>query len=372
MENQQHGISPHMVNLSTAALKQMIDVVHDLQELSENPAYAKSLAELPEIARLDPGYYSVLMGYDFHIDESNQVKLIEVNTNAGGLWFVTQGYQPNASQFPDKLATKLLATFINEYRLFRQNNTALPKLIAIIDHHPQEQFLFPEMQIFATMFAQAGIQAVILDPSQIESQNNGLYYQDQLIELIYNRHCDFYFQTAEMQSIAQAWQQQSVCITPNPHVYGLLADKQRMVDWSNAGMLAKFLAPKCAARLQHAIPDTQLLKSLDKDSVWSVRKKKVFKPTTSFASRGVYIGDKLTKSKFDSLNPENTLVQQRIKPNITLMADGEKFKTDFRLFVYRNTILNVSARLYQGQVTNLRTVNGGFGKIKLEKSIARS
>ncbi|SMG65523.1 hypothetical protein BMETH_350911431207, partial [methanotrophic bacterial endosymbiont of Bathymodiolus sp.] len=45
--------------------------------------------------------------------------------------------------------------------------------------------------------------------------------------------------------------------------------------------------------------------------------------------------------------------------------DGEKFKTDFRLFVYRKTILAVSARLYQGQVTNLRTANGGFSKIKL-------
>lgn len=365
MDNQQNGISPYTVNLSTGALKQMINVVRDLQQLSEKPNYPLLLSALPETAQVESGYYSVLMGYDFHIDESQQAKLIEVNTNAGGLWFAVRSYLPKAQQFPDKLATKLLNTFISEYRLFRQDNNAHPKFIAIIDHQPQQQFLFPEVQIFARLFEQAGIKTVIIDPSQVEERDTQLYYQGQLIDLIYNRHCDFYLNTPEMQHIAKAWLQQSVCITPNPRVYGLLADKQRMVDWSNPELLNNLLAPKIAARLQPAIPDTQLLQSLAKDTAWSTRKQRVFKPTTSYASRGVYIGDKLTKNKFNSFNPLETLVQQRVKPTITLSPDGEKFKTDFRLFVYRNTILNVCARLYQGQVTNLRTTNGGFSKIKI-------
>ena len=118
-----------------------------------------------------------------------------------------------------------------------------------------------------------------------------------------------------------------------------------------------------------AIPDTHLLQSLAKDTVWSARKQMVFKPATSYASRGVYIGDKLTKNKFNSLDPLETLVQQRIKPTMTLTPDGEKFKTDFRLFVYRNKILNICARRYQGQVTNLRTHKGGFSKINLVSDI---
>ncbi|MCK5354917.1 MAG: hypothetical protein KAJ63_07335 [Methyloprofundus sp.] len=365
MDNQQTGISPYTVNLSTDALKQMIHVVRDLQQLSENPNYPQRLPELPASAQIDSGYYSVLMGYDFHIDVSQQVKLIEVNNNAGGLWFAVRSYLAEAQQFPDKLGTKLLGTFINEYRLFRQDKNAYPQFIAIIDQEPQQQFLYPEMQIFAQLFEQAGIKTVIIDPSEIEAKNSQLYYQDQVIDLIYNRHCDFYLYTAQMQAIAAAWQQQSVCITPNPRVYGLLADKQRMVDWSNPELFNNLLPPKIAARLQLAIPDTQLLQSLSKESVWSVRKQKVFKPTTSYASRGVYIGDKLTKNKFNSFDPQKTLVQQRIKPVISITPDGEKFKTDFRLFVYRNTIINVCARLYQGQVTNLRTPKGGFSKISL-------
>jgi len=369
MDNQHNGISPYTVNLSTGALKQMIHVVHDLQQLSEIPSYPTLLPELPAPARIDSRYYSVLMGYDFHIDEAQQVKLIEINNNAGGLWFVVRSYLPEAQQFPERLGAKLLDTFISEYRLFRQDRNAYPKLIAIIDEKPQQQFLFDEMQIFALLFGQAGIKTVILDPSEIGTKNSQLYYQGQAIDLIYNRHCDFYLNTEPMQVIANAWQQQSVCITPNPRIYSLLADKQRMVDWSKPGLLDQLLAPNIAARLQRAIPKTQLLHSLDKDLVWSTRKQKVFKPTTSYASRGVYIGDKLTKNKFNSFDPEETLVQQRIKPVISTSPDGEKYKTDYRLFVYRNTILNVCARLYQGQVTNLRTPNGGFSKIRLNVNL---
>lgn len=365
MEEQKHGISPYTVSLSTGALKQMINVIHDLQDLSETPKYPLLLPELALTAQIDSGYFSVLMGYDFHIDDAQQVKIIEVNTNAGGIWYAARCYQPGADQFPEKLGNKLLATFINEYCLFRRDNNARPKLIALIDSQPEEQFLFPEMQVFAKLFEQTGIRTVIIDPSQVMAKGAGLYYQDQAIDLIYNRHCDFYLTTPAMQHIANAWLQQSVCITPNPRIYGLLADKKRMIDWSTPGFLRKLLKPDIASRLQQAIPETQLLQGLDKDATWSTRKQNVFKPATSYASRGVYVGNKLTKKKFNTFDPMTTLVQQRIKPGITLSPDGEKFKTDFRLFAYRKTILNVCARLYQGQVTNLRTLNGGFSKIKI-------
>jgi hypothetical protein len=61
------------------------------------------------------------------------------------------------------------------------------------------------------------------------------------------------------------------------------------------------------------------------------------------------------------------LIQQRIPASITRISDELSFKTDFRLFVYRCQVLAVSARLYQGQVTNLRTENGGFAKVCLPK-----
>lgn len=364
MDDQQHGISPYSVNLPRSALKQMIGVVHNLQLLSEKTDYPWQLPMLPASARIDVQYFSVLMGYDFHITENEQIKLIEVNTNAGGLWYACRCYQPNAQQFPARLEVKLLQTFISEYQLFTKDKTAKPQFIAIVDHAPTEQFLYSEMQVFVKLFQQAGIKAIIIDPGEIEAGVDGLYFQNERIDLIYNRHCDFYLQTPEMQVIAKAWQEQSVCLTPNPRIYGVLADKQRMADWSQSSVLSDLLPEKQANQIKQALPVTYLLASYLSASLWSERKQWVFKPLNGFASRGVYIGEKLTKNKFNSFDPQGTLIQQRIKPSITVTKEGQ-FKTDFRLFVYRDTILAVSARIYQGQVTNLRTPNGGFCKINL-------
>ena len=305
------------------------------------------------------------MGYDFHITENQQAKLIEVNTNAGGLWLASQQPAVENSSFPNRLAHKLLESFLQEYRLFRQQSQAKPNLIAIIDQNPETQFLYPEMQLFKQLFEQADIRCIIIDPCEISYKNSTPYYQEQAIDLIYNRHCDFYFNSPEMQTITQAWQAGTVCITPNPRTYGLLADKQRMADWQQNQLLTQCLPENTVQRLAQALPKTQLLSEFNPETLWKQRKQWVFKPLNGYASRGVYVGEKLTKTKFNSLDPDTTLVQQRIKPSITLSPEGEKFKTDFRLFVYRDQILAVTARLYQGQVTNLRTPNGGFSRIKI-------
>jgi len=360
-----HGISPYIANLPRSALKQMIHVVHDLQSLCEHPNYADNHLNLTPNAQINSSHYSVLMGYDFHITEEGVAKLIEVNTNAGGLWFADRSYHPSNTRFSAELAQNLLNTFLADYQLFQKNPEAIPQLIAIIDQKPQEQFLYPEMKVFAQLFQQAGIECIVIDPSEIEVKNSRLYCKDKAIDLIYNRHCDFYFHSAKMALIAHAWQQQSICITPNPRVYGLLADKQRMADWCKADFLEPLLSIESSQRLHTALPKTHLLSELNQEGLWGQRKQWVFKPLNSYASRGVYVGDKLTKSKFHSFNPEEILIQERIKPTITLSPDGEKFKTDFRLFTYRKQILAISARLYQGQVTNLHTINGGFSRVTL-------
>ncbi len=361
MDNQELGISPYKVNLSYHALKQMIYVVRDLQKLSDNSTYPTLLPDLDKHARLPIKYHSMLMGYDFHLDEFGEAKLIEVNTNAGGLWLACRSADRDITQFPDKLGKAILTGFLSDYRLFCNKPTARPQLIAIIDQMPERQFLYSEMQVFARLFEQAGIKTIIIDPIDIEMQGAKLYDQNQRIDLIYNRHCDFYLNSLEMQGIAQAWQEQSLCITPNPRTYGLLADKSRISHWKLNQDIATLL-PK---RLKQALPQTYLLSEFPRENLWAERKRWVFKPLNGYASRGVYVGDKLTRNKFNCFIRDKTLVQERIKPSFFIAPEGDKFKVDFRLFTYRDTILMVSARLYQGQVTNLRTPKGGFAQVKL-------
>lgn len=366
MNHPHYPVSPYHVELAGKDLRQMIRVVRLLYGLSENTAYQALIKpDLPSGAQMNPGHYSVMMGYDFHLDASGP-KLIEVNTNAGGLWLACLSGNINALAFPHRLSRRLLNSFIDEFALFRKDANARPAFIVILDDHPEAQFLYPEMQVFENLFRQAGIDAVIASPESLTAKSNGLTIDDKRIDMIYNRHCDFYLQIAGMQAVYTAWMNAEVCLSPNPHTYGLLADKKRMIAWSDSGFPdALGLNRRKRALLASAVPHTRLLESLSSEEAWRTRKQWVFKPGTGYASRGVYAGDKLTRTKFAELNPHDTLVQQHVPASITKTGNDVRFKTDFRLFVYRNRVLCVSARLYQGQVTNLRTENGGFAKVIL-------
>lgn len=360
----QYPISPYSVELLRKDFHLMVKVVRLLHKLSQNSAYQALLQDsLPIAATLNPGYHAVMMGYDFHLSESGP-KLIEVNSNAGGAWYAYLCEYPAATEFAGRSANRLLNTFLTDYALFRRSADARPECIAIVDAQPETQFLYPEMQVFAALFKQSGIKTAIADPEMLIAKNGALYLNDQRVDMIYNRHCDFYLQTPEMQTILNAWMNNQVCLSPNPHTYGLLADKRRMILWSDPEQLWKLgLSRHDLELLGKTIPRTALLESLSMEEAWHTRKQWVFKPDTGYASRGVYVGSKLTTVKLAELDPHNTVIQRWIPPSISKYIDELPFKTDFRLFAYRNQIMGVSARLYQGQVTNLRTPNGGFARV---------
>ncbi|EIC28622.1 hypothetical protein Metal_0791 [Methylomicrobium album BG8] len=359
-------ISPYPADLSRRDLRRMINVVRLLHKLSENAGYRNYLESLlPASARFDPGNQAVMMGYDFHVSETGP-KLIEVNTNAGGIWYANLSHDPMAVEFSARVGSKLLKTFCDDYGLFRRNAVARPERIVILDENPTGQPLYSEMRIFVLMFEKAGIEAVIAPPEAIETQASGLSLGGKPVEMIYNRHCDFYLNASPLDHIREAYLKRQVCLSPNPRAYGLLADKRRMMLWCRPVLMRGFgLADAELSILAETIPETLLLRELTADEAWRTRKQWVFKPDTGYASRGVYVGEKLTRHKLAELDPENTLIQRRIHPSMTPGAPQQAFKTDYRLFVYRDRILGAAARIYQGQVTNLRTENGGFAKIRL-------
>ncbi len=106
------------------------------------------------------------------------------------------------------------------------------------------------------------------------------------------------------------------------------------------------------------------MSELGPKQVWARRKELVFKPVSRFGSRGVLVGRKISRSRFDEQDPQDILVQKLVPPSLT-GAGEQAMKTDFRLYVYRDRVLGVAARLYQGQVTNLRTPGGGFAPVRL-------
>ena len=231
---------------------------------------------------------------------------------------------------------------------------------------PAEQFLYPEMRAFAELFIAWGVPAEIVDPQQLEASADGVWLEGKPVDLVYNRHCDFYLESENMSGLRAAYLARKVCLSPNPHMYGLLADKRRLVMLTDPVRRADFaLSEADQVLLDQTLPACSLLADLDLQQVWSLRKKRVFKPVDSFGSRGVLLGEKISRTRFDQLPVETTLVQELVPPSLTEVPDSAPMKTDLRLYAYRDRALGVTARLYRGQVTNLRTPGGGFARVKV-------
>ncbi|MFK5969376.1 MAG: hypothetical protein QM487_04545 [Candidatus Marithrix sp.] len=350
------------VSLRRKNMSIMIRFVRIMHKLSQLLSYQESI-KLPNVACFKPKNSGVMMGYDFHITEQGP-KLIEINTNAGGGYLVfNAAYTKNIELAELKIKQKLLQMFNQEITLYGKQ----PSRIAIIDTEPKQQFFFPEMQKFAQMFQQNWqIATDIIDPTELEIKNNQLFLHDNKIDMIYNRHCDFYLET--LPDIKAAYLANTVCLTPNPRVYGLLADKRRMISWSNlSNLLTLGLDDSIANFITSIVPKTYLLADLNLEEIWNDRKQWVFKPVNQFGSRGVILGGSLRKKRFESLLIHETLVQKLVKPSLTNCKGYEKpMKTDIRIFAYRDKILGIGARLYRGQVTNFQAPESGYAPVYID------
>ena len=115
------------------------------------------------------------------------------------------------------------------------------------------------------------------------------------------------------------------------------------------------------------MPEARLLADFDADALWKERRDWVFKPPTAFGSRAVYRGDKISRRRFEAVLRERGYVaQRRVEPGGVKVETSEgarAMKFDVRAYAYRDRVLLLGARVYQGQVTNLRSPGGGFSAI---------
>jgi hypothetical protein len=357
-------ISPLPVPLKKADLLQMLELLRLSWKLLQNPDYQRlNAVELPESARFEPGNAGVMMGYDFHLTAEGP-RLIEINTNAGGAALALRACQGEPS-LTASLERRLRMMFEGEWQSFSGGDKTLRRLV-ILDENPRQQALFPEMQRFAVWLSAAGIEVHIVDPSELVADEQGLSLAGKPVDMIYNRHCDFYLEEAAMTGIRSAYLGRKVCLTPNPFVYGQLADKRRLVLWGQAEKMAGLgLSESELELLRQIVPRSRLLADLDPEQIWAQRKKLVLKPVARYGSKGVLLGKGMSRKRFAELDPALTLVQDLVPPSQIADSDGNSFKVDLRLYAWRGRALGIAARLYQGQVTNLQTVGGGFAAVNL-------
>lgn len=351
-------LSPFHVELPKSVLTQAQQIVSTFFALREKDSYQQHYKDLAAFKGFkDPGNKSIMMSYDFHLDENQQLKLIEVNTNASFLALGHEMYKTMELPLPvtDFSWDEVRNDILNEMKLQGQT-VQNPLRVAITDEKPSEQRLFAEFLVYNELFKSWGWDSRILDYREIF---NGFDPQ-----FIYNRYTDFFLSEESSQVLKDKFVAGEVCLSPNPYEYLLLADKQRIIEWSQPGFFESHgLTDEQIQTLRNAVPSSHDLTAENAEEMWAARKKLFFKPKNAYGSKQSYRGHSMSRKAFDELIGSPIIAMEYVPaPEVSFQTpDGEqKFKYDLRCYAYQGRLQLVLARIYQGQVTNLRTPYGGF------------
>ncbi len=385
LDTHSHLFADSPVFLWQGHIRIMEDVIRAVENVSENRSCRDAvLAAAPASAHQDFGPRGVFFGYDFHLGADGP-RLIEINTNAGGallnlyLAAAQQACCAEVITFFDgnikfsEIENELIGMFKDEWQLQRSNRTL--NTVVIVDKEPAEQFLYPEFILFQSLLERHGITAIIADPRDFAIREGGLWVGKQQIDLVYNRLTDFYLQSPESACLLEAYQQGLAVFTPSPCHYALFADKRNLTLFSDPNQLRTFGVDEASIdTLGQFVPTTVVVTQDNADRLWKDRKQLFFKPVSGYGSRGAYRGAKLTRRVWENIVHSDYVAQAVVPPSERrLIINGEEqlLKLDIRCVTYNSKIQLLSARLYRGQTTNLRTEGGGLATVFATPKVIR-
>jgi hypothetical protein len=187
------------------------------------------------------------------------------------------------------------------------------------------------------------------------------------IDLVYNRLTDFSLSEPASSTLREAYLQNAIVLTPNPQAHALFADKRNLVLLSDPIRLQALGVPKATQDiLLAAIPHTEIAQPENAERLWQKRRGLFFKPFAGFGGRAAYRGDKLTKRVWKEILAGGYIAQALVVPGSRVISYNEPaqvLKFDLRNYTYDDKVQWVAARLYQGQTTNFRTLDGGFAPV---------
>ncbi|MDH5302782.1 MAG: hypothetical protein OEW64_01640 [Gammaproteobacteria bacterium] len=356
------------------AMERLIQAVETVVKHSAYRQAVLAAAAVPMLQDLGPS--GVFFAYDFHLGADGP-QLIEINTNAGAVLlnlYLAAAQQACCEEVVTFFGGKtdfaaaeneLIAMFRKEWSSQRPDREL--RSIAIVDRDPPAQFLYPEFLLFQSLFARHGIDTVIVDARDLVIDGDLLCAHGRAIDLVYNRLTDFYLLEQESATLRAAWQRGLAVLTPSPLHYALYADKRNLPLLSDADRLRAFgIDEDTIATLGHSLPETLAVTPGNAAQLWSNRKRYFFKPATGYGSRGAYRGAKLTKRVWHDIIHADYIAQAMVPPSERQLLIGgkkESLKLDIRCITYEGRIQQLSARLYQGQTTNLRTQGGGLATV---------
>lgn len=359
-------ISPFQIEISSSTYSFVERFVKSIYQLSRKAEYhSKIQPEDNDILNVGEQNNSVLMAYDFHLDQEGAPKLIEINTNASGFLISDLLYDSSDKNRPWPEATaQLLKAFELEWC---KANT--PISVAIIDETLGDQKMLPEFYMYKDLFESNSWPTSITDFKALKwtgqdlQDTNGLRFN-----CVYNRFNDFYLRKPQSSHLREAYLSKKVIFTPQPREYLLLADKQRLIEWSQPEFWTHI--PRSPEDIE--LLDKVLLKSYipsqfeNLETLWSQRKKYFFKPLRMYGGKSAFKGANISRTAFDRIFSQPGSMAQEFCPAPKFTSpDGTSWKYDLRFYVFKDQIQLGVARIYQGQVTNFGTAGGGFAKLRI-------
>ena len=384
-ERNPHLFSAQPVFVGHAHAHRMREVVQALEHVAALPAYRDAvLAYAPASAARQPGNPGLFLGVDFHL-EGGRLDLIEINTNPGGALLsavLARAQRACCEEMRDMIPSDravdafeagVLAMFQREWRDAGRRQAL--RRVAIVDTAPQDQYLYAEFLLYQSLFARAGVDAVVLDPGQLECDGKLLRQRGvdaPPIDLVYNRLTDFALDAPEHAELRRAWDSACAVITPHPRQHALFADKRNLTLLCDAQALRDVGADAQAAQLlaQH-VPHTEIVAAHNAERLWAQRRQLFFKPWAGFGGRAAYRGSKLTRGVWESIQQGEYVAQTLAPPgerHIGPPGGAKALKFDLRAYADLGHVMWMAARLYQGQTTNFRTPGGGFAPMFEEPS----
>ncbi|MBX9767654.1 MAG: hypothetical protein K2X47_10320, partial [Bdellovibrionales bacterium] len=279
-----------------------------------------------------------------------------------GLLREYHGFQ-NDGQWPDPFVQfkKMIQCEWESYLKISQKKDTPLKHVAIVDSKPQEQRTYFEFKMFQELFREWGISASIHDPSELKMISGRLTAGGQPIDLVYNRLTDFYLEDPGHTLLKAAYLDRSVCLTPNPYGYALMADKERLTSFSQEEIMTGLGLPREILKgLQAVTLKTIVLNKDNSKSLWEQRRQFFFKPQRSYGGKSAYRGSSISRGPFERMTDGTAIAQEFAEPG----KIGE-FKYDLRVYTHQGKVLLVGARLFQGQLLNFKTLGGGFAAVQV-------
>ena len=322
----------------------------------------------PDVFGPDAHGAGLFMGYDFHLTPDGP-RLIEINTNAGGAFFCAVAAAAACAcagdaSGTDRFEAAVTDAFRREWRLAGRSGPL--SSVVIVDDAPTEQPLAPEFALARAVLKRAGIAASIADASELAVEGGALRLGGRPVDLVYNRVTDFALADPTHAALRRAYAEGLAVVSPSPRHHALLANKSALAVLSDPERLKAIEVSVEDRAALEVIPRTRRAREADADALWAERKRLVFKPAASHASKGVYRGDKITRGAFAQVLAGDYVAQALVPPSErTVVLDGAaaSLKLDVRLYTHAGHVLQTAARIYQGQVTNMRTEGGGFAPV---------